>query len=381
MPVYSPFNGLELEPTEINGVYKDSIYGMEYIVNGSVVTKISSPASGGSLVRNADGTYSDPYIGQIFSFDDKRNAFIPHYIPDETVEPAHIEGNCLVGNNTGRRFEIDDNGRILTAEEISHQVRQGEDLARIQKMQDDGTIDAFLKSVKTSREKAQQELEQMRKDGTLNDYFASLLNDEETKSAHILEDFDDIIENLGSQSVETLDELLTYFNVGQVKVGKKHILAYSDPVIASKINARYRVLTGNDHPVFLERVPAVIAAYMKSKESLIKVGGYFNEQYFSDLANIQTYINSISRGKQQEETSQTLREYHQLLGIDFNDEYYEINGLREKASKGEINSSDLKKLCDIAFGENSKEAQLVYDSMISSGRVAEPPTTEDVKAK
>ena len=371
MPVYSPINGSELEPTSIYNVYKDSIYGYEYIVNNGVVTKISSPATGGNLVRNSDGTYYDHYIGETFSFDGKRNAFIPHYIPDDTVEPAHIEGDYLIGNETGRRFEIDTNGRILTPEEIAFQARQGEDLARIARMEADGTIETYLDRAKDRADKVRQELEQKRQEGTLDEYFAEIINGKKKlDDKHILDDFATIIEHIGEQSVETLDELMSYFNAGIIKVGNRTIEAYSEPLIASKINARYRVFTGEDHPIFLERIVSVINSYMVSKEQLLKIGGYFNEQYFQELDNIRKYVNSVYSKAQSIDSIHVLREYHQSQGLEFTDSYYEMEELKQKAEKGEISTEDLQRLCDITFGVGTKESKLVYESMIQSGRVA-----------
>lgn len=378
MPVYSPINGAELEATSIANIYRDTVYGTEYIVNNGIVTKISSPSSGGNLIRNSDGTYTDPYIAQVFSFDDTRNAFIPHYIPDDTAEPAHIEGNFLVGNDSGRRFEIDANGRILTPAEISFQARHGEDMATIARMEADGTIDEYLERASQRSREIQQSLEQKRQEGTLDAYFDSLVNgnslDEEQQT---LTSFDEVMEHIGELTEEELDELMIHFNDGHAQIRDRRLETYSDPVVASKINARYRVLTGEEHPIFLERITSIIESYMSSKDRLLKIGGYFNEQYFMDLTNIQKYVSSKYTYKNDISRVEQLRQMHQKQGIVFSNEYYEMEELKDKAEKGEITAADLKNLCDITFGADTPESQLVFDSMIKSGRVA--PSEEIVE--
>lgn len=382
MAVYSPINGLELKSTDTTNIYQDSIYGIKYIDSDGVLVKISSPASGGSMMRNEDGTYSDPYIGKVFSFDSKRKAFIPHYIPDDTLEPAHIEGDFLVANSTGRRFMIDANGHVLTPEEISFQAKHGEDLARIAKMEKDGTIDSYLQKAKERREETQQQLEKMRQEGTLDEYFSSLINnDEKTSNHHILDEIDTLIENIGEQSKDTLDELMSYFDVGNVKVGNRTIHSYSDPLQVAKINARYRVLTGEDHPIFIERILPVIERYIASKEELLKVGGYFNDSFFNTLDNIKQYVTAQYSIEMVEHKERTLREQHQEQGLEFPDEYYEMEDLRERAQKGELSAEDLKKLCDITFGVDTKESLLIYNEMMKHGVVNTSMEEENKKLK
>lgn len=105
-----PDSGARLVPTENECIFYDKYIGSYYILsdNGKLVG-FTSPISGLTLTLGDDGYYSsgctDKYI-----FDKDR--FVPMYIPDDTLEDAHIEGDYLVGNNTGRRFPINDDGSI-----------------------------------------------------------------------------------------------------------------------------------------------------------------------------------------------------------------------------------------------------------------------------
>lgn len=59
--------------------------------------------------------------------------------------------------------------------------------------------------------------------------------------------------------------------------------------------------------------------------------------------------------------------------------YAKMEDLREKAKSGKLTETELKELCETAFGKDSKEAKSVYDKMIETGRVkpAESKTKSD----
>ena len=54
--------------------------------------------------------------GTKFILDDR--GIIPTFIPDDTLEPAHIDGDYLVGNETGRKFPIRSNGKVVVPHDI-----------------------------------------------------------------------------------------------------------------------------------------------------------------------------------------------------------------------------------------------------------------------
>lgn len=49
--------------------------------------------------------------------------------------------------------------------------------------------------------------------------------------------------------------------------------------------------------------------------------------------------------------------------------YAKMEDLREKAKNGKLTETELKDLCETAFGKASKEAKSVYDKMIETGKV------------
>lgn len=116
----SPDNKATLTKNE-NGLYYDEYTGNNYIsTEGGKIIPFRDPMSGGILTPKPDGTFLSESTGRNFVL--HKEHFVPLYIPDNTFEPAHVDENGrLIGNNTGRSFEIDDKGTVLTPEEIERQ--------------------------------------------------------------------------------------------------------------------------------------------------------------------------------------------------------------------------------------------------------------------
>ena len=66
---------------------------------------------------------------------------------------------------------------------------------------------------------------------------------------------------------------------------------------ASKLNARYKELTGQNHPVFTEQAPKVIDDLMKDKDMLIQAGAYGTD-YF-DKTRYELRFRSIQKAQTQ----------------------------------------------------------------------------------
>lgn len=106
----SPDTGAPLIETEKENMYYDKYNKLYYYKNSEGrLIKMTSPMSGSPLNDNEDGTYTAD--GGKFFLDER--GIIPLYIPDDTMEDAHVEGNFLVGNITGRRFPIKEDGQIV----------------------------------------------------------------------------------------------------------------------------------------------------------------------------------------------------------------------------------------------------------------------------
>jgi len=118
-----------------DGLYYDEHGGGKYMaIDGNenkekTIIALRDPMSGGELLPNDDGTFLSKSTGKNFTLYNEH--FVPLYVPDNTLEPAHIENGRLIGNDTGRSFEISHKGVILTPEEIEHQRAVEEDVAKL----------------------------------------------------------------------------------------------------------------------------------------------------------------------------------------------------------------------------------------------------------
>lgn len=112
---------------------------------------------------------------------------------------------------------------------------------------------------------------------------------------HILYKLYEITENIQTARLEDISALLNYFSGKPVLINGIAHHPYNDPIVAAKLNTRYRELTGNNHPVFTEQAPKVINGLIEDKDMLIRTGA-FNQSYFSTLEQIKQEIeNSLAR--------------------------------------------------------------------------------------
>ena len=109
---------------------------------------------------------------------------------------------------------------------------------------------------------------------------------------HILSRDNEIILNPQEASLEDISSLLNYYNGKPVLIDGVAYHPFNDPMSASKLNARYKELTGQNHPVFTEQAPKVIDDLMKDKDMLIKAGAY-DLDYFGKLEQIKRELQNI----------------------------------------------------------------------------------------
>ena len=76
---------------------------------------------------------------------------------------------------------------------------------------------------------------------------------------------------------------------------------------ASKLNARYKELTGQNHPVFTEQAPKVIDDSMKDKDMLIQAGAYGTD-YFDKLEQIKQETQQTMEIQSNEESKKVFTE-------------------------------------------------------------------------
>lgn len=105
-------DGLELEQTSKSDIYYDKYSKTYYKVDETgKTTRLISTSSGANLQpTDTENIFYDPYIKKYYVVNE--HGVLPAFIPDSTSEPAHVDGNYLVGNDSGRKFPIDDNGNI-----------------------------------------------------------------------------------------------------------------------------------------------------------------------------------------------------------------------------------------------------------------------------
>jgi len=106
---------------------------------------------------------------------------------------------------------------------------------------------------------------------------------------HILSRTTDILMKPQDASLEDISQLLNYYNGKPVVMDGISYHPFNDPMSASKLNARYRELTGQDHPTFVEQAPKVIDGLMADKDMLVQAGAY-DESYFSSLEQMRNEI-------------------------------------------------------------------------------------------
>jgi hypothetical protein len=147
-PLIDPFHHTALVK-DADGLYSSRYDNIRYIVSDTGAIKpLIDPFSGGSLTQNADGTYQSLSTGKPFIYDSIKDSLIPLYVPDDSGELGHIEGEMLVGNETGRRFEIDHDGTILTPQELAFREIKQKETERFNQMEQDGTIEDYLNDIK-----------------------------------------------------------------------------------------------------------------------------------------------------------------------------------------------------------------------------------------
>lgn len=143
LPLISPRSGAFLLPNS-DGTFHTDYDDATYIIgkNNNIIPQID-PYSRGEL-KNIDGRLISKYTGQEFTYDEAREAYIPHYIPDDSSEPAHIEGDFLVGDTTGRRFQIDQDGTILTPQEEYFREQKRQEAERFKQMEENGSLEEYF---------------------------------------------------------------------------------------------------------------------------------------------------------------------------------------------------------------------------------------------
>ena len=124
---------------------------------------------------------------------------------------------------------------------------------------------------------------------------------------HILNRANEIILNPQEASLEDISSLLNHFNGKPVLIDGVAHHPFNDPMSASELNARYKELTGQNHPVFTEQAPKVIDDLMKDKDMLIQAGTYGTD-YFDKLEQIKQETQQTMEIQSNEESKKVFTE-------------------------------------------------------------------------
>ena len=197
----SPASGGKLELTAKENIYKDPLNGVYfYRKKDGTLMPLISPSSGRKLTIKSDGTYwADGYQ---FILDER--GVLPTFIPDDTLEPAHVEGDYMVGNKTGRRFPIRNDGKVIVPFDpidIDPNVPDDElrayfeERKRRQYNETQASIDARIEEDERQQQKAVSEaIERIRRESELA-RFKSENNIARKKTERFLEIVEDEIKN------------------------------------------------------------------------------------------------------------------------------------------------------------------------------------------
>ncbi len=145
---------------------------------------------------------------------------------------------------------------------------------------------------------------------------------------HILTKTNKIFMNLQETSLEDISALLNYYNGKPVLIDGIIHHPFNDPISASKLNARYRELTGHNHPVFIEQVPKVIEDLLKDKDMLVQVGAH-DMSYFEKLEKMKQETRQDIEKNSDERKRIFIEERERQRKLDASVRVQQINSMKE----------------------------------------------------
>lgn len=116
---------------------------------------------------------------------------------------------------------------------------------------------------------------------------------------------DEVLGELPNASLEEVNDQLNIYNgdpIPQPDGSMYH--PFNDPLVAARLNARYRELNGGaDHPNFVAQAPEIINGLLNDKEMLLEAGAY-KPEYFEGLEVIKADLESRHPELVQTETTE-----------------------------------------------------------------------------
>ena len=116
---------------------------------------------------------------------------------------------------------------------------------------------------------------------------------------------DEVLGDIPNSSLEEVNDQLNIYNgdpIPQPDGSTYH--PFNDPLVAARLNARYRELNGGaDHPNFVAQAPEIINGLLNDKEMLLEAGAY-KPEYFEGLELIKADLESRHPELVQTETTE-----------------------------------------------------------------------------
>ena len=94
------------------------------------------------------------------------------------------------------------------------------------------------------------------------------------KKESYIEKFNAIKRNISQASLADIKDILDHYDQDSVLIDGKLYHFRPNALQGASLNARYKELTGHNHPVFTEQAPKVIDDLLKDKDMLIQAGAY-----------------------------------------------------------------------------------------------------------
>lgn len=164
---------------------------------------------------------------------------------------------------------------------------------------------------------------------------------------HPLLDFNKVMSNLESASLEDVSAQLDYYNGSPVLIDGTSYHPFNDPVSAARLNARYLELTGENHPTFVEQAPKVIDGLLKDAPSLIEAGAY-TPMYFEKIARIKNNIESVNEKEEDADSKKQIMDKKEKLQV-----------ARESSRESKENIRDCQDRCYETIEDISEDKDLV----------------------
>ena len=125
-----------------------------------------------------------------------------------------------------------------------------------------------------------------------------------SESDHPINRFRYVLENLETVSAEEIGEQLDYFNGKPVLVQGSSMYPFNEPMMAARLNARFKALTGHDHERYLAEEPKMIAEYLKNERLLSNSpSSSYTPFYFGNLRKIRDELEGKGPGLDFSESS------------------------------------------------------------------------------